>query len=240
MSMSEGPAKFELVTSSTATQRAVDAILIAARTEAAIMLLAEIGTEVDLLARFAHDHSAHRKHTFLSISCPSLTDLPAEILSKANGGTIFFEEVGKLVPGLQVKLVHLLESHSTKEPTIRVISASRRDLVEEVKTGNFRNDLFFRLNVVEIRVPPLRERREDILPLTRGLVTSLSAELGRRVPSLSEDAEAMLLQHSWPGNLRELKNLVERALLIWPGDVLKTEAFTEIKGADVFGRLRAR
>jgi NtrC-family two-component system response regulator AlgB len=94
------------------------------------------------------------------------------------------------------------------------------------------------LNVVEIRVPPLRERREDIVPLARGMVASLSAEIGRRVPTFSQDAEAMLLQHSWPGDLLELRNLLEHALLIWPGDVLEPEAFTEIVAADVFHRPR--
>ncbi len=148
--------------------------------------------------------------------------------------------MAKLAPKLQARLAHLLESSAafSATPPTRIISATKHDLISEVEKGSFGNDLFYRLNVVDIRVPPLRERREDILPLVRALLDSYSANLGRRVPTLSQDAEAVLLQHTWPGNLRELENLVEHALLIWPAEVLEPEAFAPIHTAHVFRRPR--
>lgn len=217
-------------------RRSVEAMVIAARTEAPVMLLAEVGTEVNHLARFVHDNSERRGQPFLALSCPSATALPGALLQGA--GTLFLDEVGELVPGLQTKLAHLLDTPSAQASKSRLISTTKHDIFEAVRKGNFRNDLFFRLNVVEIRVPPLRERRTDILPLTRELVASLSVDLGRRVPSISDEAASLLQQHSWPGNFRELKNVIERALLIWPEDVLEPEAFTEIKTADAFRRPR--
>jgi NtrC-family two-component system response regulator AlgB len=236
MSSAKESVPIGLATASVSMQRALDAMLAAASTEAPIMMLAEFGAEVGRLARYVHENSRRHHQPFVSLSCPSLTDLPSAALAKASGGTLFLAEVGELAPELQAKLVHLMEPSA--KSSARLISATKHDLVEDVEEKKFRNDLFFRLNVVEIRVPPLRERREDIVPLARGMVASLSAEIGRRVPTFSQDAEAMLLQHSWPGDLLELRNLLEHALLIWPGDVLEPEAFTEIVAADVFHRPR--
>jgi len=230
-SVAIGPA-----TASAQMQRALDAMLAAASTEAPIMMLAALGAEVGRLARFVHDNSRRHHQPFLSLSCPSLTDLPSAALAKASGGTVFLAEVGELAPEFQAKLVHLLEPSA--KSTVRLISSTKRDLLEDVEKKKFRHDLFFRLNVVEIRVPPLRERHEDIVPLARRLVASLSEEIGRRVPTFSQDVEAMLVQHSWTGDLCELRNLLEHALLSWPGDVLEPEAFPEIAAAEVFRRPR--
>jgi NtrC-family two-component system response regulator AlgB len=135
-------------------------------------------------------------------------------------------------------LVQVLERLSERRSPLRIISATKRDLEQDLKEGRFREDLFFRLNVVDIRIPPLRERPEDILPLAQHLIVALSVDLGRVAPALSKDAAAMLLQHSWPANVRELKNVIERALLIWPGDILESEAFTEIRTANIHQRPR--
>ena len=218
--------------------RALDELLLAARSEAPIMLHAEIGMEVAALARLAHDNSRRRDRPFVALSCPTITDLPPMVF-RINGGTLFLDGVGDLTTTLQTKLVHVLDKLSLHGATTRVISATRRDLNEDIARGRFRQDLFFRLNVVDIRIPPLRERPEDILPLAQELVLSLCADLGRRVPLLSENAVAMLLRYSWPANLRELRNVIERALLIWPTDLIGPEALSEIR-TPVFHRRRLR
>jgi NtrC-family two-component system response regulator AlgB len=201
------------------------------------MLVAETGSESDRLARFAHDNSARCDQPFIALPCLSATELPITMLSRDEGGTLFLEEIGALIPELQVKLIDLLESASAKGLPVRLISSTRHDPVETERSG-IRRELLFRLNVVEIRIPPLRERRAEILPLARALIVSLSAELGRRAPALAKDTEALLLQHSWPGNLRELRNLIEHSLLVWPADVLEPEAFSAIERPDVYLRPR--
>jgi two-component system, NtrC family, response regulator AlgB len=236
--LAERPSQIELATRSSAMHRTLEALWLAARTDAPIMLRAEIGSEVAGLARRVHDHSSRRDRAFLSLACPSITELSSKALSEAAGGTLFLDEIGDLAGDLQARLVHLLDELSAEGDTTRLISATKRDLDQEVASRRFREDLFFRLNVIEIRVLPLRERPEDILPLARDLIASLSADLGRRTPVLSEDAAAMLLHHRWPANLRELKNVIERALLIWPAEVVEPEAFTEITNADVHRRPR--
>jgi NtrC-family two-component system response regulator AlgB len=230
--MDERLSPLRCVTSSASMQRALDALLFAARSEAPIMLRAEIGSEVTALARLAHDNSRHCNRPFLALPCPSITEMDSGSLVTVTGGTLFLDEVGSLADALQPKLVNLLDDFSTQGEMTRVISATKRDLTKDVGAGHFRKDLFFRLNVLEIRVPPLRQRPEDILPLARALIASLSADLGRPAPALSEEAAAMLLQRSWPANLRELKNVIERALLIWPGDTIQPEALAEIMTAN--------
>jgi two-component system, NtrC family, response regulator AlgB len=200
------------------------------------MLLAEKGSEVAALGRMAHDHSPRRDRRFLSLFCPSLREL-SQALVEVQGGSLFLHEVGALAPSLQARLLRVLDSASTREETTRVISATTHDLGEDIVAGRFRRDLFFRLNVVEVRVPPLRERREDILPIARDIIASVSAELGRGVPTLSVQAEAVLMDYRWPANLRELKNVIERALLLRPSDVVDPEALTEI-GIGEAGRTR--
>lgn len=225
--------QIEIGTRSPSMQRALEALSLAAQSQAPIMLRAEIGSEVAAFARLVHDNSQVRKRSFLWLSCPSLSELPSRSLLTISGGTLFLDEVGGLSDGLQTSLVQVLERLSEQRSRLRIISATKRALEAGLNGRGFREDLFFRLNVVDIRIPPLRERPEDILPLARHFVTVLSTDLGRSAPALSEDAAAMLLQHPWPANVRELKNVVERALLIWPGDILEPEAFTEIRTADV-------
>ena len=236
--MDEWPTQVQLSTSSVAMQRALNALLLAARSEAPIMLRAEIGSEVAALARFTHDNSRHHNRPFLALSCPSMTELPSAALVAARGGTLLLDEVGTLADGLQTKLVDLLDRFAAQAETTRVISATKRDLAKDAGEGHFRKELFFRLNVVEIRIPPLRERPEDILPLVRSLIASLSVDLGRPTPTLSEGAAAALVRHPWPANLREVKNVIERALLLWPGDTLEPDALFAVRVADDYRRPR--
>ena len=159
-------------------------------------------------------------------------------LATTAGGTIFLHQVGELAAPLQPKLVHLLDALASPGPPARLISSTRSDLDDEVASGRLGSDLCFRLNVVDIRVPPLRERPEDILPAARGIILSMSTDLGRRAPALSAEAAAMLQQYHFPGNVRELRNLLERALLLCPGELLEADAFADINVTTRLGGVR--
>ena len=227
--MLDPPPQLPLEIQSASMRRTVEALVAAARTDAPIVLRAELGTEVSELARLAHRESPRRGHRFVTLACASLDQLPVRTLATAAGGTIFLHEVGELAAPLQPKLVHLLDALASRGPPARLISSNCRDLDEEVANGRLGAELCFRLNVVDIRVPPLRERPEDILPAARGIILSLSTDLGRRAAALSAEAAALLQQHRFPGNMRELRNLVERALLLSPGELLEATAFADIK-----------
>jgi NtrC-family two-component system response regulator AlgB len=210
----------------------------AARSEAPILLRAELGSEVTAFARRAHAQSPRRLRSFLHVRCALIDQLSFGAIAPAAVGTVFLDEVGELPEGLQTRLVHALDRLASEGSQPRLISSTRRNLDEEVTRRRFREQLFFRLNVVDIRIPPLRERQEDILPLASRLIESLSATIGRRPPTLSKDAASLLTQHAFPGNVIELENAIERALLIWPGAVLDAEAFTELTTSDVHARPR--
>ena len=229
MSVLDPPSQLPLEIRSASMRRTVEALIAAARTDAPIVLRGELGTEVSDLARFAHQESPRRGHRFVTLACASLDQLPMRTLMTTSGGTIFLHEVGELAAPLQPKLVHLLDALASRGPPARLISSNRRDLDDEVASGRLGSELCFRLNVVDIRVPPLRERPEDILPAARGIILSLSTDLGRRAPALSAEAATLLQHYSFPGNVRELRNLVERALLVCPGDLLESDAFADIK-----------
>ncbi len=217
-----------------ATMRsAIRALTSAAGTDAPIVLRGELGCEISELARFAHDQSGRRAHPFLTVACASLTELPVRNLSMSGRGTIFLHEIGELAEPLQAKLVHLLDALQAHGPSPRLISSTHRDLDTEVTEGRLRRDLLFRLNVVDIYVPPLRDRPEGILPAAQAFITLLSADLGRRKPTLSPSAATWLQGYPFPGNLRELRNLLERALLVSQGEVLEAEAFAGSQMSDL-------
>ena len=233
MLLRKEPVQSALTTSSPSMRKALDELLLAARSEAPVMLRSEIGSEVALLGRLLHDSSPRRDGPFLSLSCSSMNELPAAGLAGLRGGSLFLEEVGGLAPPLQTKLLQVLDDRSPREKATRVLSATHHDLGKDVKAGRFRQDLFFRLSVIELRIPPLRERFEDILRLARELIASVSAELGRRAPALSDQAAALLLKYPWPANLRELENVIERVLLIHQTDIITPEALMRIGVEDV-------
>jgi len=238
MSVPDPPSQLPLEIQSASMRRTVEALLAAARTDAPIVLRGELGTEVLDLARLAHQESPRREHRFETLACASLDQLPVQSLATTAGGTIFLHEVGELAAPLQPKLVHLLDALASRGPPARLVSSNLRDLDEEVTSGRLGAELCFRVNVVDIRVPPLRERPEDILPAARGTILSLSTELGRRAPALSAEAAALLQQYPFPGNMRELHNLVERALLLCPGDLLEADAFADINVMKGLGGVR--
>jgi NtrC-family two-component system response regulator AlgB len=226
-----------------------------APSEISVLLLGENGTGKGVIARWLHDRSHRAAGPFMVISCPTLTEelLASELfghakgaftgatrdregrLEAARGGTVFLDEVSEVSPGLQAKLLRFLQEkqferlgeNRTRRADVRVVAATNRNLEEEVRAGRFREDLFFRLNAMQISLPPLRERREDIPLLARRFLDFFARQARRPTPELSPPALEALLSYSWPGNVRELRNVLERAVILWPSQVIAPEAFPE-------------
>ncbi len=222
-----------------------------AKTDLAVLALGENGTGKEVLARSIHFQSSRRDEPFVAVNCAALVEslLESELFGHergaftdaiqarqgkfelANGGTLFLDEIGDMSPGGQAKLLRVLEEKiivrvggSTPIPVdVRIIAATNQSLNELVATKRFREDLFFRLNVVAFRLPPLRERGEDILMLANHFLAHFATQSGRVQPSFSDEARQALLRHRWPGNVRELRNVMERACYLSLTDTL-TEA----------------
>ena len=225
----------------------------AAQSDATVLLLGESGTGKDLLARSIHNWSARRGRIFKPVNCVALSEelLESElfghekgaftgassqkrgILEVADGGTVFLDEIGDMKPGLQAKLLRFLENRQfdrvggtrTIRVDVRVIAATNRDLPQAVKAGVFRADLFFRLNVVSLDLPPLRERQEEIPHLAELFVTKYCREAKKPAMHISPAAMKMLISYPWPGNVRELQNAIERAVVLKTGEVVTPEDF---------------
>jgi NtrC-family two-component system response regulator AlgB len=238
----------------------LDVVARAAQSDAAVLFRGENGTGKGVLARALHKQSKRRERPFVLVNCPTLSEelLASELfghakgaftgavrdqvgrVEAAEGGTLFLDEIGEMPGNLQAKLLRFLHEKQferigetrTRRADVRVIAATNRDLDADVRNGRFREDLLYRLNVVEVRVPPLRERREDILSMARHFLAFFARSMGRPVPELSDAAERALLDYAWPGNVRELRNTIERAILLWPSPRLEPQAFPErIAGA---------
>lgn len=251
----ESVPEVDLETDSPKMRAVLDIILRAARSEAPVLLCGESGTGKGVLARTVHAQSARASGPLVVVNCPTLPEelLTSELfghakgaftgavrdqpgrVEAAQGGTFFLDEVGELSPALQAKLLRFLQEkqferlgeNKTRYADVRVAAATSRDLETDVKTGRFREDLFYRLNVVEVHLPPLRERPEDILRLARGFLAFFARVARRTIPELSKAAEQALLTYSWPGNIRELRNAIERAMILWPAQVIEPQAFPE-------------
>ncbi|MHB8419740.1 MAG: sigma-54-dependent transcriptional regulator [Myxococcales bacterium] len=231
---------------------AVDLVAKAAAHDAPVLFLGESGTGKGVLARALHAASPRRERPFVIVNCPTLSEelLASELfghskgaftgavrdqegrVEAAEGGTLFLDEIAEIPPGLQAKLLRFLQDKQferlgesrTREANVRVVAATNRELEAEVKAGRFREDLYYRLNTLEIPLPPLRDRREDILPLAQAFLTGLARTARRAVPELTEAARKALVGYAWPGNLRELRNALERALILEPGRILDASA----------------
>lgn len=232
----------DLQTQDPAFQQALDFAMKAAPSDATVLLLGESGTGKGVLARTIHAHSRRATAPFITINCPSLSAelLESELfghvrgaftgairdtigkVEAAEGGTLFLDEIGDLPTALQPKLLRLLQEKRyervgetrTRACDVRIIAATNRDLRQAVAEGKFREDLMYRLNVMEVTVPPLRSRRNDILPVAEHLLQFFARQTGKSIRGFTEEARAALLRYRWPGNLRELRNAIERGVIL--------------------------
>ncbi|GAB4260451.1 MAG: sigma-54 dependent transcriptional regulator [Deferrisomatales bacterium] len=232
---------------------------IAQSSSTTVLLQGESGTGKDLVAQAIHYESARRDRPFMPINCTALPEelLESELMGHekgaftdakrtkkglfelADGGTIFLDEIGDMKPGLQAKLLRFLEDRTFKrvggkddiEVDVRIIAATNRDLEQAIEERTFREDLYYRLSVIPITLPPLRERREDILPLARHFLDGFNREFKVSFLGFTPEFEELLLRYDWPGNIRELRNVVERAVILSNGDRLGVESLPwKIKG----------
>ncbi len=238
----------ELVSKSAAMQRVFELARVAARSASTILILGESGSGKEVLARAIHQESPRAAAPFVAISCAALTEtlLESELFGHekgaftgavarrkgkfelACGGTLFLDEVGEVSPKLQLDLLRVLEERrfqrvggtETIDAEVRVVAATNRDLQKAVAEGRFREDLYYRLHVIPVTLPPLRDRREDIPLLVQHFLPRLSADLGRPVTGVSPEAMAALVSHTWPGNVRELRNVLERGAVVSTGPVI--------------------
>lgn len=222
-----------------------------ASSKASVLLLGESGTGKELVAKIIHSLSPRSSKPLVTVNCAALPESLLEselfghekgaftgaiqrrigLFEQADGGTLFLDEIGDLSPTVQVKLLRFLQEGEFQriggstilKADVRIISATHRDLEELMKKGSFREDLFYRLNVVTIKLPPLRERREDIKPLVEHFLRVYASENAKRIEGISREAMDLLLQYNYPGNVRELENIIERAVVITRGTIIQTE-----------------
>ena len=231
-----------LVVRSPAMRRLLDLAGRVAKVDSTLLITGESGTGKERIARFVHDESARARGPFVAVNCGAITETLLEselfghargaftgavqdrpgLFEAANGGTLLLDEVGEMTQGLQVKLLRALQEREVRRVgenksrpiNARVIAATNQELGARIAAGLFRKDLFYRLNVVELHVPPLRERRDDILPLARVLLAEAALRMNRPISGLSPQAADQLLRYDWPGNVRELENAMERAVAL--------------------------
>jgi DNA-binding NtrC family response regulator len=234
-----------------ALQRALTIVRKVARSSSTILIRGETGTGKELIAAAVHHNSDRAKRAFVKVNCAALHEnlLESELFGhekgaftsadqqrvgrfeQADGGTLFLDEIGDMSPSTQAKVLRVLQeqeferlgSSRTLKVDVRVLTATHRDLPAMVGAGTFRQDLFYRLNVVSIDLPPLRKRKEDIPALTESFVRRLSGDLKKPVDRVSPEALELLTKHDWPGNIRELQNVLERAVLLSDGPIIMPE-----------------
>lgn len=213
-----------------------------AESSANVLIVGESGCGKEVVARFIHENGSRRTQPFIPLNCSAVPEslLEAELFGyakgsftgavtakaglfeEAEGGTLFLDEIADLEIGLQAKLLRVIQERSIKRVgenqyrpvNIRIICATHENLQESVRRKSFREDLFFRLNVIPIRIPPLRHRRDDILPLAEHFLKKFAVKNGKDIRGFSSEAIQNLLTHSWPGNVRELENLIERSVIL--------------------------
>jgi DNA-binding NtrC family response regulator len=239
----------DLLSKSPAMQAVFELARTAARSNSTILVLGESGSGKEVLARAIHQESPRAEGPFVAVSCAALTEslLESELFGHekgaftgaiarrkgkfeaAHGGTLFLDEVGDIGSKLQLDLLRVLEErrfhriggNENIDVDVRIIAATNRDLKRAVGEGKFREDLFYRLNVIPILIPPLRDRREDVPLLVESFVERLSVEMKKRLDGVSSEAMSALMAHDWPGNVRELRNILERGAVVCTGPVIQ-------------------
>jgi len=236
-------------------RRVLEVIGTVAPTKATILLQGESGTGKELVARAIHEQSPRREGPFITLNCAAMPEGLVEsalfghekgaftgatsrtqgAFERAHGGTLLLDEISEMRLDLQAKLLRVIQEqefervggHQAIRVDVRLIATSNRDLRADAEAGKFRQDLYYRLNVVPVHLPPLRERREDIPVLVHHFVTRAAAQLGVDVAGVAPEAVALLQQRDWPGNIRELANVIERAVILSRGGVLRPELFVD-------------
>ena len=249
----------EIVGVSAKLRQILSEIARVATTDSTVLVSGESGTGKELVARTIHRLSQRNNGRFVAVNCAAIPEtlLESELLGHekgaftgadrrrigrfelAIGGTVFLDEIGELPASIQVKLLRIIEERRFERlggeeevfADVRIIAATNRNLAVEVEQGRFREDLFYRINVVNIFLPPLRERRDDIMPLVEFLLEQTSARLNRPTKGITVAAKDLLLAHDWPGNVRELANALERAIVLSRSDILDVDDFPHLRPA---------
>jgi len=244
-----------IVTRSVAMRQLVDLARRVAKVDSTVLITGESGSGKERIARLLHDVSTRATGPFIAVNCGAITETLLEselfghargaftgatqdrpgLFEAANGGTLLLDEVGEVSPTMQVKLLRALQEREirrvgenrSRHVDVRVVAATNRDLAHGVIGGGFRQDLYYRLKVVELHVPPLRERRDDILPLARVLLADSALRMKRKITGLVSNAADQLLRYGWPGNVRELENAMERAVALAGGSRIELEDLPE-------------
>ena len=251
--LSETAPEVDLSTESAALQETLQAVTRAAPADATVLLRGESGTGKGVLAYALHRESPRRDRPFVTVNCPTLSEelLASELfghtkgaftgavrdqegrVEAADGGTLFLDEIAELTPPLQAKLLRFLQEHRfervgdnrSRTADVRVVAATNRNIEDDVAAGRFRQDLLYRLNVIELTIPPLRERKEDICRLATRFLAFFATKARRPPPTLSPAAAHALRAYDWPGNVRELRNVMERVAILWPAQLIEPAAF---------------
>ena len=242
----------EIIGSSKPMRELLEMVSYVAPTEATVLISGESGTGKELIAAALHHNSARKNGPFIKVNCAALVEnlLESELFghekgaftgadhrregkfAQAHGGTIFLDEISETSPGMQAKLLRVLQEHEIQRVggqetialDVRVLAASNRKLEEEVAHGTFREDLYYRLNVVPLHVPPLKDRQEDIPALTEYFVEKFAKKNNRQVSGITPSCMTQLINYPWPGNVRELENAIERGIILMRGDYLDEES----------------
>jgi DNA-binding NtrC family response regulator len=244
-----------LVAKSPAMRKLVDLARRVAKVDSTVLITGESGAGKERIARLVHEESTRASGPFIAVNCGAITETLLEselfghargaftgathdrpgLFEAAHGGTLLLDEVGEVSPGMQVKLLRAIQEreirrvgeNKNRKVNVRIIAATNRDLALGVAGGAFRQDLYYRLKVVELHVPPLRERRDDILPLARVLLAGSALWMKRKVTGLTPGCTDQLIRYAWPGNVRELENAMERAVALAPGNRVELEDLPE-------------
>jgi DNA-binding NtrC family response regulator len=244
-----------IVAKSPAMRKLVDLARRVAKVDSTVLITGESGAGKERIARLVHDESTRSEGPFIAVNCGAITEtlLESELFGHARGaftgatqdrpglfeaanrGTLLLDEVGEVSPGMQVKLLRAIQEreirrvgeNKSRRVDVRIVAATNRDLAQGVASGAFREDLYYRLKVVELHVPPLRERRDDVLPLARVLLAAAAVWMKRKVAGFSPGTADQLLRYEWPGNVRELENAMERAVALAPGTRVELDDLPE-------------